>query len=180
VPEHPRPEKETAPAGLSRALRRAGLATAALAAVAAAAGILLRQGHETAVAKWTDAQAIPTVDVIAPEHNGVDDKLTLPGTIQPWYESPIYARVNGYLKNWYVDYGAHVKKGDVLAEIDAPDIDAQLAAAQSKLNSAKALVKVRESEKQFAQSTYVRWRPFAGARRFQENRRAFRWHRDHA
>jgi RND family efflux transporter MFP subunit len=158
VPEHPRPEKETAPAGLSRALRRVGLATAALAAVAAAAGILLRQGHEAAVAKWTDAQAIPTVAVIAPEHNGVDDMLTLPGTIQAWYESPIYARVNGYLKNWYVDYGAHVKKGDVLAEIDAPDIDAQLAAAQSKLNSAKALVKVRESEQQFAQSTYVRWR----------------------
>jgi RND family efflux transporter MFP subunit len=158
VPEHPRPEKETAPAGLSRALRRVGLATAAVAAVAAAAGILLRQGHETAVAKWTDAQAIPTVAVIAPEHNRVDDKLTLPGTIQAWYESPIYARVNGYLRNWYVDYGAHVKKGDVLAEIDAPDIDAQLAAAQSKLNSAKALVKVRESERQFAQSTYVRWR----------------------
>ena len=82
----------------------------------------------------------------------------LPATVQAWYEAPIYARVTGYLKNWYFDYGAHVKKGDVLAEIDAPDLDAQLAAAQAKLNSARAVVKVREAEKQFAESTYKRWR----------------------
>ena len=85
-------------------------------------------------------------------------RLVLPGTVQAWYEAPIYARVSGYLKNWYFDYGAHVKKGDLLAEIDAPDLDAQLAAAQAKLNSARAVVKVREAEKQFAESTYERWR----------------------
>ena len=51
----------------------------------------------------------------------------LPGTVQAWYEAPIYARVNGYLKKWNFDYGAHVKKGDVLAEIETPDLDAQLA-----------------------------------------------------
>ena len=84
--------------------------------------------------------------------------LVLPGTVQAWYEAPIYARVPGYLKNWYFDYGAHVKKGDVLAEIETPDLDAQLAAAQAKLNSARALVNVREAEKQFAESTYQRWR----------------------
>jgi RND family efflux transporter MFP subunit len=62
------------------------------------------------------------------------------------------------LKNWYFDYGAHVKKGDVLAEIDTPDLDAQLAAAQAKLNSALAVVNVRKAELQFAESTYKRWR----------------------
>ena len=82
----------------------------------------------------------------------------LPGTVQAWYEAPIYARVNGYLKKWNFDYGAHVKKGDVLAEIETPDLDAQLAASQAKLNSARAVVKVREAEEQFAQSTYQRWR----------------------
>ena len=86
------------------------------------------------------------------------ERLVLPGTVQAWYEAPIYARVNGYLKDWYFDYGAHVKKGDLLAEIDAPDLDAQLAAAQAKLNSARATVKVREAEKQFAETTYERWR----------------------
>ena len=86
------------------------------------------------------------------------ERLVLPGTVQAWYEAPIYARVNGYLKNWYFDYGAHVKKGDLLAEIDAPDLDAQLAAAEAKLNSARATVKVREAEKQFAETTYERWR----------------------
>ena len=82
----------------------------------------------------------------------------LPGTVQAWFEAPIYARVPGYLKDWYFNFGAHVKKGDVLAVIETPDIDAQLAGAQAKLNSARAVVKVREAEKQFAESTYQRWK----------------------
>ena len=134
------------------------MVSAAVAVAGAAFGILQRQHDETAVAEWTDAQAIPTVAVIAPDHNGASNKLRLPGNIQAWYEARIYARANGYLKNWYFDYGAHVKKGDVLAEIEAPDLDAQFAAAQSKLNSAKAMVNVRETERQFTQTTYARWR----------------------
>jgi RND family efflux transporter MFP subunit len=78
--------------------------------------------------------------------------------VQAWFEAPIFARVNGYLKKWNFDYGAHVKKGDVLAEIETPDLDAQLAASEAKLNSARAVVKVREAEEQFAQSTFQRWR----------------------
>ena len=78
--------------------------------------------------------------------------------MQAWFEAPIYARVNGYLKGWYYDYGAHVKKGDILAEIETPDLDAQLAGAQAKLNSARAVVVVRQAEKQFAETTYERWR----------------------
>jgi RND family efflux transporter MFP subunit len=141
-----------------RNLGRIGL-IALLAAVAIAAfGILQRRSHEAEVKQWTLDQAVPTVAVITPRPGATTQPLVLPGTVQAWYEAPIYARVNGYLKNWYFDYGAHVKKGDLLAEIDAPDLDAQLAAAQAKLNSARATVKVRESEKQFAQTTYERWR----------------------
>jgi len=122
-----------------------------------AGGVLDRRSHESEVTKWTDEQAIPTVAVIRPTTGPAEQSLVLPATVQAWYEASLYARVTGYLKDWYFDYGAHVKKGDVLAEIDAPDLDAQLAAAQEKLNSARAAVKVREAERQFAESTYKRW-----------------------
>ena len=141
-----------------RSLRRIGLFAAAAAVIIALFGVLQRRGHEAEVAQWTRDQAIPTVAVIAPLPGATKEPLVLPGTVQAWYETPIYARVNGYLKNWYFDYGARVKKGDLLAEIDAPDIDAQLAAAGAKLNSARATVKVREAERQFAETTYARWR----------------------
>jgi RND family efflux transporter MFP subunit len=139
-------------------LRRVGL-IALLAAIAVATfGILERRSHEAEVTQWTEQQAIPTVAVISPRVGEAAQRLVLPGTVQAWYEAPIYARVSGYLKNWHFDYGAHVKKGDVLAEIETPDLDAQLAAAQAKLNSARAVVKVREAEAQFAETTYQRWR----------------------
>jgi RND family efflux transporter MFP subunit len=151
---HPPPHDAPPP----RNLRRVG-AVAILAAVAIAAfGILQRRSHEAEVAQWTQEQAIPTVAVITPRAGAATQRLVLPGTVQAWYEAPIYARVPGYLKNWNFDYGAHVKKGDVLAEIETPDLDAQLAASQAKLNSARAVVNVREAEEQFAQSTYQRWR----------------------
>src|SRR3984957_4604162 len=141
-----------------RNLRRIGL-IALLAAIAVAAfGIFERRSYEAEVAQWTRDQAIPTVAVITPRAGAVTQRLVLPGTVQAWNEAPIYARVSGYLKDWYFDYGAHVKKGDVLGEIETPDLDAQLAAAQAKLNSARAAVKVREAEQQFAESTYQRWR----------------------
>jgi RND family efflux transporter MFP subunit len=141
-----------------RGLGRIGLLALLVAIAVAAGGIMERRSHESEVAKWTDEQAIPTVALITPKIGPAQQSLALPATVQAWYEAPIYARVTGYLKNWYFDYGAHVKKGDVLAEIDAPDLDAQLAAAQEKLNSARAVVKIREAEKQFAESTYKRWR----------------------
>jgi multidrug efflux pump subunit AcrA (membrane-fusion protein) len=141
-----------------RNLRRIGLIALAAAIVIAVFGIMERRGHEAEVAQWTQEQAVPTVALITPQPGAVGESLVLPGTVQAWYETPIYARVNGYLKDWYFDFGAHVKKGDLLAEIDAPDLDAQLAGAQAKLNSARAEVKVRESERQFAETTYARWR----------------------
>jgi RND family efflux transporter MFP subunit len=146
------------PAPPPRNLRRVGLIAVVAAISIAALGILERRSHEAEVKQWTQEQAVPTVAVITPRAGATTQNLVLPGTVQAWYEAPIYARVSGYLKNWYFDFGAHVKKGDVLAEIETPDLDAQLAAAQAKLNSARAIVKVREAEVQFAQSTYQRWR----------------------
>lgn len=141
-----------------RRLRRILIIALAVAVAAAVFGILQRRNHDEAVAKWTLEQAVPVVVTIAPTQGAASERLSLPGTVQAWYEAPIFARVNGYIKAWYFDYGAHVKKGDLLAEIDAPDLDAQLAASHGKLNAALALVKVRDAEKQFAETTYERWR----------------------
>lgn len=152
--EHHAPPKLPPP----RNLRGIGLFALFAAIAIAAFGILQRRSHEAEVRQWTQEQATPTVAVITPRAGASSQHLVLPGTVQAWYEAPIYARVNGYLKKWNFDYGAHVKKGDVLAEIETPDLDAQLAASEAKLNSARAVVKVREAEEQFAQSTYQRWR----------------------
>jgi RND family efflux transporter MFP subunit len=154
--EHHRDQHEATPP--PRNLRRIGLIAIAVAIIVAAFGILERRGHEAEVSQWTQEQAIPTVAVITPKVGSGSRSLVLPGTVQAWYEAPLYARVPGYLKDWYFDYGAHVRKGDVLAEIETPDLDAQLAAAQAKLNSAQAVVVVRQAEEQFAKTTYQRWR----------------------
>ena len=157
--EHrPQPETTSLPPRPPRNLRLIGLAAVAAATIIAVLGILQRRSHEAGVTQWTQDQAVPTVAIITPRQGASTERVVLPGTVQAWYEAPIYARVPGYLKNWYFDYGAHVKKGDVLAEIETPDLDAQLAGAQAKLNSARAQVKVREAEEQFAESTYARWR----------------------
>jgi RND family efflux transporter MFP subunit len=121
-------------------------------------GIWHRQSQEKAVAAWTDAAAIPTVDIVHPTKGAPEQQVVLPGDIHAWYEAPIYARVNGYLKDWYFDFGAQVKKGQVLADIETPEIDAQLTAAKAKLNAASAAVNVRDAEAQFAKTTYARWR----------------------
>jgi RND family efflux transporter MFP subunit len=141
-----------------RKLRRAGILAAAIALAIAVIGIVIRQIKAHEVASWTDAQAIPTVDVVMPRPEAHGTPLVLPGNINAWYEAPIYARVSGYLKKWYFDYGAHVKKGQVLAVIDTPDLDAQYAAALATLNSARARVNVWKAQMDFAKTTYIRWR----------------------
>ena len=80
----------------------------------------------------TKELAIPTVAVVSPTFTTPDSGLDLPAEVDAWQETPIYARVNGYLKSWLVDIGAHVKKEQLLAEIDTPDLDQQLAQAQSQ------------------------------------------------
>jgi RND family efflux transporter MFP subunit len=84
--------------------------------------------------------------------------LTLPGETAAWYQSTIYARVDGYVATWNVDIGDHVKKGQVLATIETPDLDAKLVAAQAKVKASKALVVARQAEADFAQTTYQRWK----------------------
>jgi RND family efflux transporter MFP subunit len=149
---------EAPPPTNPRDLKRTGLIALTAAIVIAVAGIVLRWVHERQVTRWTDAQATPVVAVLSPQRGVKGVQTVLPGNIQAWFEAPIYARVNGYLKNWYFDYGAHVKKGQLLAEIDAPDLDAELAAALANLQSAEAQTKVREAEMEFAKTTYERWR----------------------
>ncbi len=132
---------------------------AILVAIAVAiTGILLRRHDESEVTKWTVEQAVPVVATVTPKQGVSGQQIVLPGDIEAWYEAPIYARVSGYLKAWYFDFGAHVQKGQLLAEIDAPDLDAQLAAAKAKLVSAQAQVNVRDAERKFADTTFARWR----------------------
>jgi RND family efflux transporter MFP subunit len=137
--------------------RLLSLGAVALVIAVAVEGIWHRQSQEKAVAAWTDAAAIPAVDIVHPTKGAPGQQIVLPGDIHAWYEAPLYARVNGYLKNWYFDFGAQVKKGQVLADIDTPETDAQLTAAKAKLNAASAAVKVRDAEAQFAKTTYARW-----------------------
>ena len=139
-------------------LRRAGIIAAAVAVAIAVTGIVIREIKAHEVASWTYAQATPTVAVVLPQREVHASQLVLPGNIEAWYAAPIYARVSGYVKRWYFDYGAHVKKGQVLAVIDTPDLDAQFAAAKATLNAARARVNVFKANMQFAQTTYARWR----------------------
>jgi len=133
-------------------------------AIALAVGFFMvhhAQRRATAVlAQDTKEQAAQPPQVVvamatkAPEATS----LTLPGSTAAWFESTIFARVNGYVAQWYVDIGDHVKKDQVLATIDTPDLDAELAAAQAKLESARADVNVRQAQAAFAKTTYERWR----------------------
>jgi multidrug efflux pump subunit AcrA (membrane-fusion protein) len=99
-----------------RRLRIAGLIALAVAVAATATGLLVRWRHEAAVKHWTITEAVPTVSFVIPRPDSEASRLILPGDIQAWFDAPIYARVNGFLKNWYFDYGAYVKAGQVLAE----------------------------------------------------------------
>ena len=92
----------------------------------------------------TSEDAIATVAVVSPKPVPASESITLPGNIVGWYEAPIYARVTGYVKMWYKDYGDHVKKGDVLAEISTPDLDAEYRQAIADLKSERAKLKLAE------------------------------------
>ena len=110
--------------------------------------------HATAEA----TSAPPPVDVIVAKSVGAMQRLVLPGYTAAWHASTIYARVNGYVGNWSVDIGDHVHAGQVLALIETPDLDAQLAGARAQLNADQATVLVRKAETEFARTTYERWR----------------------
>jgi RND family efflux transporter MFP subunit len=101
-------------------------------------GFISRSRTNQDLMQWTSAQAIPTVALAQVVHADAAQTLILPGDIQPFNKAAIYARVSGYLKSWEQDIGAHVTTGQVLASIETPDLDQQLAQARATLSSAKA------------------------------------------
>ncbi|MFY9752291.1 MAG: efflux RND transporter periplasmic adaptor subunit [Candidatus Acidiferrales bacterium] len=102
------------------------------------AGVVPRMKARAALRTETRDLAIPTVAVIHPKRGAPEQEIVLPGNIEAFTDSPIYARANGYLKKWYFDIGAHVKAGQLLAEIESPEVDQQLLQARADLNTAQA------------------------------------------
>ena len=102
------------------------------------AGVVPRLRAKAALKKETDKSAVPVVDVIQPKQGAPHQEIVLPGNIQAFTDAPIYARTNGYLRKWYVDIGARVKAGQLLAVIDTPEVDQQLLQARADLNTAEA------------------------------------------
>ena len=121
-----------------RKLRLVGASVLVLAVAVAVSGIASRAHNKTELAHQTTDLAIPTVAVVSPRTGeGVQD-MVLPGTIDAYYEASIHARVGGYLKDWRQDIGAHVKAGQLLAEIDAPELDQELVRARADYATAQA------------------------------------------
>lgn len=121
-----------------RKLGMVGIAIACVAAFAVTTGIMSREKSSADLRTWTDEQAVPTVAVIAPSSTALNPTLELPGRLEAYSRAPIYARVSGYVKGWYVDIGAKVKAGQLLADIEAPDLDQQLIQARADLASQQA------------------------------------------
>jgi RND family efflux transporter MFP subunit len=125
-----------------------GLAIAAMAIVALlVSGIWSRVRARTALSAETAQIALIPVSVVSPKPTASAQEIILPGNVQPFITSPIYSRTNGYLKKWYFDIGAHVKKGQLLAVIDTPEVDQQLEQSLSNLNTAKANLALAEITK---------------------------------
>jgi RND family efflux transporter MFP subunit len=137
-----------------RRLRRIGVAFVVLVIAVVAYGLGSRAAESSRLHDLTEAQAVPTVALVTPSNVEDHTGLELPGRLEAFIRAPIYARVPGYLKSWKYDIGARVKAGDVLAEIDTPDLDQQLAQARADLNVAQANAKL-------AQITAQRWQSLA-------------------
>jgi RND family efflux transporter MFP subunit len=121
-----------------RQLLLVGVIALIAAGAIAANGLISRARNKQDLIQWTNAQTVPTVALAKIVRGDAEQRLILPGNIQPDAKATIYARVNGYLKSWNKDIGAQVKAGEVLASIEAPDLDQQLAQARATLASAKA------------------------------------------
>jgi RND family efflux transporter MFP subunit len=114
-------------------------------------GVTTRTRALGVVTQETREMAVPAVAVVAPERGAPQEEIVLPGTIQAFTDAPIYARTNGDLRKWYVDIGAHVRAGELIAEIDTPELDQQLQAARADLATAQANARL-------AQTTAERYR----------------------
>jgi RND family efflux transporter MFP subunit len=133
-----------------RRLKSVGLAALVVAGGLVAWGLISRVNADQRVNTWTQQAMIADVKVLDLSKLTSGGDLVLPATVQAWYDAPIHARVSGYLKKWYADIGAPVKAGQVLADIDTPDLDQQLAQAQADLVTAQA-------NEQLSEITAKRW-----------------------
>jgi membrane fusion protein (multidrug efflux system) len=118
-------------------------------------GIVQRQDNVTNLTALADAQSVPQVQVMSAMSGPASQTVSLPGSIKAWYTAPIYAQVSGYVRKWYVDYGAFVKAGTSLATIDAPTVDEQYQTALANLDVAK-------TNSTLADVTAQRWKALAG------------------
>ena len=123
---------------------------AACATLAIASGVHSRLKAETRLRESARASSIPYVDVVSPKASADADEIALPGSTSAFNDTPIYARTSGYVKHWYVDIGAHVKRGQLLATIETPELDQQLQQARADLENAEANL-------QLATTTAARW-----------------------
>ena len=131
-------------------LKKIGIVAVIVAVLAVAWGIYSRHRSDSQLTAWTQDQATPTVSVVAPQGTDAGDALVLPGNVQAFNSAPLYARTNGYVSKWFVDIGSPVKAGQLMATIDAPEVDQQLAAARADLQTAKA-------NESLASTTATRW-----------------------
>jgi RND family efflux transporter MFP subunit len=138
------------PAAVAAPYRRYLWVAIALVLLLAVWGIVSRLMARNALAREAHAVAIPTVLTTKPHRGPATDTLVLPGSVQAYYEAPIYARTSGYLKAWHTDIGAPVKKGELLAEIETPEVDQQLRQAEADLGTARA-------NYELARTTTERW-----------------------
>ena len=125
-------------------------AALALLALVIYSGVHSRAVAEARLEQRTEQAAIPTVDVLFPREGAPTQEIVLPGNTQAFSDSPIYARTSGYLRRWYFDIGAHVQKGQLLAEIETPEVDQQLLQARADLDTAQANLNI-------AKITASRW-----------------------
>lgn len=146
--------------GTGRRLRTlvGGLVLMLLAGFAVVQILHMRHDRRLTAEAIRHAAAPPPVDVVTAGIRAAAGALVLPGETAAWHESTIYARVSGYVGGWSADIGDHVKRGQQLATIETPELDADLAAAKAKLRVADAKVALRTAEAEFAETTYVRWR----------------------
>jgi RND family efflux transporter MFP subunit len=132
------PPDSSPPVLSRRKLVFAAFVAAAAAAIIVVMGLTTRRVADAKLSEWTEAQAVPVVAAALPDTRGKRTTLDLPGRLEAYTQAQIYARVSGYLKDWKADIGTPVKAGELLAEIDAPDLDQQIMQAQASLDSAQA------------------------------------------
>src|SRR6266513_4615149 len=143
-------EQKLGPIRTPRRFRRILIVGGAVFLIALVAGFIPQLRERQTATADTKQLAVPNVSVVSPSIGAPTDGLMLPAEVKPWQEASIFARVNGYLKSWLVDIGAHVEKDQLLAEIDTPDLDQQLAQARSQATLAqKSLEQAKSTNKKW-------------------------------